>query len=91
MRYIGHQETTFSATEISARFLADHGADIHPTNVGNIAKRLDLDYVEVPFTDPKLPWVTVQRRYGAGDLVRIFDELRYLAAERAKYQHQVRD
>lgn len=91
MRYIDYQETTFSATEIAARFLAEHGVDLHPTNVGNVAKRLDLDFVELPFSDAKLPWVTTQRQYGEGDLPQIFEELRDLAAHRAQFQRPVQD
>lgn len=66
MRNIGPKEPTLGATQISARFLAEYGVDLHPTNVGAIAKRLGLDYVEVPFDDEVLfsdpsPWLSTPK------------------------------
>jgi len=71
MRAIGPNEHCLSATEIADRFTEIYCVEIHPTNVGNAAKKLDIDYIEVE-VESGSRWTTIQRRYGEEDIPAIF-------------------
>ncbi|MDP2761277.1 MAG: hypothetical protein Q8O64_12930 [Sideroxyarcus sp.] len=85
MRAIQPGEECFSATEIAQRFENLYGVNLHPTNVGNAAKRLDLDYIEVEIDSSESKWVTKQRRYGKEDIPAIFTILSELVERRAEF------
>jgi hypothetical protein len=71
MRRITSDEKCLSATEIAERFEQVSGIQLHPTNVGNAAKKLGLDYIESEFPDsPDGPGSKPQRRYAEADLRR---------------------
>lgn len=84
-RAIASNEETLSATEIVERFEALTGHSLHPTNAGNAAKTLGLDYIEVEPVDTPAAW-GMQKRYSVLDLRLIFERLQALADNRAKYQ-----
>ncbi|QKE37311.1 hypothetical protein [Ferrovum myxofaciens] len=57
--------------------------------MGNAAKKLGLDYLEVPFPESEnQPWLTTksQKRYAETDIRAIFEQLRELATLRARFQ-----
>jgi len=86
MRYIASNEVCFSAAEIAEKFKETSGIELHPTNVGNAAKKLGLDYIEVEVEPvPGQTWSKPQKRYSELDMPAIFVELRELANNRAKY------
>jgi len=82
---ISPNEETLSATEIVERYSALYGHALHPTNAGNAARALGLDYIEVP-NDEMSQYGKMQKRYAAADLDLIFKRLNVLVASRAKYQ-----
>ncbi|MFY1664393.1 hypothetical protein [Pseudomonas sp. Pseu.R1] len=82
---IGPNEETLSATEIVERYRALYGHALHPTNAGNAARALGLDYIEVP-NDEMAQYGKMQKRYAAEDLDLIFKRLDVLVASRSKYQ-----
>ncbi|QJP95225.1 MULTISPECIES: hypothetical protein [Pseudomonas] len=84
-RSIKSHEETLSATEIVERFEAVTGCSLHPTNAGNAAKVLGLDYIEVKQEVTSGVW-TVQKRYSILDIDFIFERLKALADNRARYQ-----
>lgn len=86
MRRIKTHEICLSAAEIAERFKAASGIELHPTNVGNAAKKLDLDYIEVE-VEPTLgqTWSKPQKQYSELDMPAIFGELLELADRRSKY------
>lgn len=84
-RAMTSHEETLSAAEIVERFEALTGCSLHPTNAGNAAKALGLDYIEVTQMDP-LVVRKVQKRYSVLDIDLIFERLRVLVDSRAKYQ-----
>lgn len=88
MRAIKPDEECLAASEIAERFADETGHELHPTNVGQAAKRLGLDYQEIEVeAPPGVPggWVW-QRRYSTQDMPRIFEQLAELVAQRAAYQ-----
>jgi signal recognition particle subunit SEC65 len=85
MRAIQPSEECFSATEIAQRFEDLYGVNLHSTNVGNAAKRLGLDYLEVEIDSPDNKWAKKQRRYGKEDIPAIFSILSELAERRAEF------
>ncbi|MBT9263280.1 hypothetical protein KKQ10_00175 [Pseudomonas sp. MG-9] len=84
-RAITSHEETLSAAEIVEHFEALTGCPLHPTNAGNAAKALGLDYIEVTHEDTSVVR-KVQKRYSVLDIDLIFERLRVLADSRAKYQ-----
>jgi|GEM_PF-6869234 len=88
MRPIAPDETCFSAEEIVARFKQATGISLHPTNAGNAAKQLDLDYIEGPEEYPQDGGARrkPRRRYGELDLPRIFENLHALTDRRRRYR-----
>jgi hypothetical protein len=84
-RAIASHEETLSATEIVERFEALSGHSLHPTNAGNAAKALRLDYIEVQPEDASAVW-KLEKRYSVLDIPLIFERLHALVANRAKYQ-----
>lgn len=80
MRAIKTGEPCLTAAEIAERFRAETGADLHPTNVGNAAKKLGLDYLESYTGDG---WHC--RRYAEADLPLIFTKLQALVDHRQKF------
>jgi len=87
MRAIEPGEQCLGAAEIAARFAAETGIELHPTNVGNAAKVLGLDYLEHD-VGPALgqPWSKRQRLYAVADVPLIFEHLRALALRRAAHR-----
>lgn len=86
MRQIKANEICLSAAEITDRFKAASGIEIHPTNVGNAAKKLSLDYIEVKIEAAiGQTWTKPQKQYSELDMPAIFRELWELADRRAKY------
>ena len=83
MRKTETGEPCLTAEEIVGRFAAVTGHVLHPTNAGNAAKALGLDYVEGP-VDPA--WGKGRRSYAEVDLPLIFERLQELADRRAKYK-----
>ncbi len=83
MRNIQPDETCVTAEEIVNRFAVETGHVLHPTNAGNAAKALGLDYVETPVVDA---WGKGRKRYAETDLPLIFERLQALADERAKWE-----
>jgi len=86
MRAIEPGEPCLGATEIAARFAAETGIELHPTNVGSAAKALGLDYLERE-VEPALaqPWSKPKRLYAVADLPLIFERLHALALRRASH------
>ncbi len=82
MRNIAPGEVCLTAEEIVARFAGKTGHVLHPTNAGNAAKSLELDYIEGPI-DPV--WKKGRKSYAELDLPLIFEQLQALADRRAKY------
>lgn len=82
MRRIEPNENVLTASQILAKYIEERKPPVplHPTLVGQIAKMLDLDYVE-DHSDP----ITVttsfgviqkpSRKYGVHDMPAIFAEL----------------
>lgn len=86
MRHIGMNENCLSAAEIAERFKEISGIELHPTNVGNAAKKLGLDYIEVEVEPaPGQTWSKSQKKYSELDMPAILVELRELSNSRAKY------
>lgn len=83
MRKIVPGEACLTAEEIVERFMVATGHSLHPTNAGNAAKALGLDYIEGPI-DPA--WGKGRRSYSELDLPLIFERLQVLADRRAKYK-----
>ena len=83
MRRIQPGETCLTAEEIVNRFAELTGHVLLPTNAGNAAKALGLDYIETPVV---AAWGKGRRLYAEADLPRIFGRLQVLADERAKWQ-----
>ena len=83
MRRIEPGEVCLTAEEIVAKFAELTGHLLHPTNAGNAAKALGLDYIEGP-VDPA--WGKGRRTYAELDLPLIFERLQQLADRRAKYE-----
>lgn len=86
MRRIAPNEKCLTASEIAARFQEISGVELHPTNVGNAAKKLDLDYLEVDDPDALNPeWGAKRRLYAEADMPAIFPILHELVARRARF------
>lgn len=81
MRPIQPREECLTASDIAERFFAEEGVGLHPTNVGNAAKALGLDYLETHDADGRL-----RKLYAIADLPQIFDRLRALAKRRLDYE-----
>jgi hypothetical protein len=60
---------------MAAQYHAATDRYVHPTNIGQIAQRLALDYLQQGSG----------RRYGAADIPAIFAELDALVADRRRY------
>jgi len=87
MRWIAPNETCLSASEIAAKFTELSGVELHPTNVGNAAKTLGLDYIEVADPDGMNPaWGATQKRYAEADMPDIFRLLHELSERRAFFR-----
>lgn len=83
MRRIEPGEPCLTAAEISARFAAEAGIELHPTNVGKAAKALGLDYLEREAEPvPGQQWSKPQRLYAEADLPAIFASLQAVANSR---------
>lgn len=80
MRHIKPGEPCLTAAEIAERFRTETGSDLHPTNVGNAAKKLGLDYLE-SYTSEN--WHC--KHYAEADLQLIFTELQALVDHRQKF------
>jgi hypothetical protein len=86
VRYIESNEQCFTPTEIADMFEKESGAVLHPTNVGNAAKKCDLDFIEVEVEPlPGHEWPRRQKMYGEKDLPRIFKYLYALQKKRDAY------
>lgn len=86
MRKIAPREVCLTSAEISRRFLAATGVDLHPTNVGNAAKSLGLDFLEVDDPEALDPaWGVRRKLYSLQDVPQIFLLLEELAQRRARY------
>ena len=86
MRRIAPNEKCLTASEIAARFQEISGVELHATNVGNAAKKLDLDYLEVDDLDALNPeWGAKRKLYAEADMPEIFVLLGELAARRARF------
>lgn len=83
MRRIAHEQR-FTAQEIAKMFEKTHEVDLHPTNVGQIAKRLGLDYLEESVLIDGF-YRNRRRKYGIGDLPVIFAELEKIKNRRALF------
>lgn len=89
-RKIEPHEECISATQIAARFAEQRGPRLHPTNVGNAAKELGLDFIEVQVKRPAgTPWTKAERRYSLLDLPQIFEKLQVLADRRASFERDL--
>lgn len=83
MRPIQPGEPCLTAAEISARFAAETGIELHPTNVGKAAKALGLDYLEREAEPvPGQQWSKPQRLYAEADVPAIFSKLQAVADSR---------
>ena len=83
MRHIQPHETCLTAEEIVNRFAKQTGHVLHPTNAGSAAKALGLDYIETPVVDA---WGKSRKLYAEADVPLIFERLKALADERAKWE-----
>ena len=73
MRRIEPREETLTAAEVAQKMASDFGVDVTSQKVGQTAKLLDLDYIEV---DLEIRSFTVrQRKYGIKDLPAIASRL----------------
>lgn len=84
-RAIEPHEETLSATEFIKRFEALSRHYLHPTNAGNAAKALGLDFIEVQPEDTSVAR-TVEKRYSVLDIDLIFKRLQVLVNNRARYE-----
>jgi hypothetical protein len=94
MRKIGPHETCYTALEIVQMFKDKTGIDLHPTLVGQSAKKRDLDYLEIEEEIIDLsgkPRVVLRKQYGKGDLPVLFADLQDVADQRALYDNCVGD
>lgn len=85
VRPIASGEKCLSATEIADLFEEKTGYQLHPTNVGNAASKLDLDYIEVEFEDSTYQKWGKQKLYAEADIPAIFGMLTELAERRARF------
>ena len=81
MRWIREGENCLTAEEIVDKFAQATGHALHPTNAGNAAKFLALDFLEGPFEEM---WAKRRKLYSEVDLPLIFEWLQALADRRAK-------
>lgn len=86
MRKIAPNEKCLTAAEIATQFKQISGHELHPTNVGNAAKKLGLDYIEVDDPDALDPaWGVKRKLYAEADMPGIFRLLYELADRRASF------
>jgi len=88
MRKIELQEACYTAREVAQMFKDKTGLDLHPTLVGQSAKRRGLDYIEEKeeiIDAIGKPRIVSRKRYGEGDLPAIFSDLQLVADQRAVY------
>lgn len=87
MRWIAQNEKCLTAAEIAAQFKQVTGNDLHPTNVGNAAKKLGLDYIEVDDPDALDPaWGATRKLYAELDVPEIFRLLQELVDRRSQFE-----
>ena len=84
-RRIKNGEKCFSATEIAEMYCDLGGMSLHPTNVGNAANKLDLDFQLQTDVTPA-PHHNHTKLYSEIDLPKIFELLKNLEASRIKYE-----
>lgn len=84
-------EFTLSAAQIAQRFKHVTGIEMHPTNVGQAAKSLHLDYIEVVPDDPTFnpAWKVKRKLYAERDVPAIFRVLEEKACGLAQYNPQM--
>lgn len=86
-RWIKPEEKCYSSLEIANMFQSLYGTYLHPTNVGNAAKKLGLDFLEAAseLLDSGL-YTKPIKLYSEVDLPKIFILLKELADRRATYE-----
>lgn len=92
MRYIENGEKCLTAAEIAEMFEAETGVEFHPTNVGQAAKMLDLDYLEVNGEDVGFnpDWGAKRKLYSEKDIPNIFNVLMEKAWKKSAYDSNIR-
>lgn len=88
MRWIKPGKKTLSAKEIAEIYCEKTGEELHPTNVGNAAKSLNLDYIEIDVEAPSNLKVDAikQRQYSELDIELIFTKLDELVERRSRFK-----
>lgn len=86
-RFIKSDEKCYSALEISNMFHNQYGTYLHPTNVGNAAKKLDLDYLECASESfASEVYAKPTKLYSEVDIPKILAILKELADRRAQFE-----
>lgn len=80
-----------SASEIVAQYAKEKGHELHPTNVGQAAKRLKIE--TITYTNPVYPASKPLKLYLVADLPALHLALDNLVSNRAQYTqyHELRD